>query len=122
MAKILVVEDDPSIREDIVDILTIEGHEVTSAENGALAIESILVALPELILCDITMPIMDGYAFYTWLRTNPATESLPFAYLTAKSTTEDLAIGESFMVNAYITKPFTVQELLDVVHTLLNRT
>ena len=96
MKKILVIEDDNQIRENVAEILTLSGYEVITAENGKRGIERSLSELPDLILCDVTMPDLDGYGTLAILNKYPQTAGIPFIYLTAKAEREDFRKGIHF--------------------------
>lgn len=122
MAKrILVVEDDLPIREGIVDILEIAGYEVDSAANGKEGLERIQAAQPDLIISDIMMPEMDGYAFYKAVHQNPQWAAIPFIFLTAKGEKEDIRLGRALGADEYIVKPFEREDLLLTVEARLRR-
>jgi len=119
--RILVIEDDPAIRSNLVEILGEEGFEVMAAENGADGVALALARRPDLAICDITMPILDGYGVLRAVREHPSTASLPFIFLTAKAERSDVRTGMTLGADDYLTKPFTIPELLDAVQTRLRR-
>ena len=119
--KILVIEDNQQVRENIVEILDNEGFEMHQAENGIIGIEQSKKVQPDLILCDIMMPDMDGYDVLIHLRKNVLTSTIPFIFLTAKDTREDLRKGMQLGADDYISKPFTIDEILDAVNTRIHR-
>ncbi|NKB17672.1 MAG: response regulator, partial [Pseudanabaena sp. CRU_2_10] len=112
MTKILVVEDMDSLREEIIETLTYEGFEVIGAENGAVGVELALKHLPNLIICDVMMPELNGYETLTTLRREPSTATIPFIFLTAKADKVDMRQGMQLGADDYLTKPFTIEELL----------
>ncbi|HEY9649359.1 MAG TPA: response regulator [Coleofasciculaceae cyanobacterium] len=112
MTKILVIEDEEAVRENIMELLDAEGFEALAAENGRIGVELAQQQLPDLILCDVRMPELDGHGVLTALRSQPTTASIPFMFLTAKAAITDLSKGLELGANAYITKPFTLTELL----------
>lgn len=121
MTKILVIEDEESVRENIVELLDTEGFEAISAKNGRIGLSLAQKELPDLILCDVRMPELDGYGVLTGLRSEPTTAAIPFIFLTAKAAKTDLSLGLELGANAYITKPFTLVEVLDrIEETLLH--
>lgn len=85
MIKILIIEDNHDVRENTADILELEGYEVTSAENGKIGVERAKQLLPDVIVCDIMMPELDGYGVLEELNKNAQTSSIPFIFLTAKT-------------------------------------
>jgi len=121
MTKILVIEDTAEIRENILDFLEAEDFEVMAATDGRSGLELARQNQFDLILCDIMMPEMDGYAVITELRQNSATADIPFIFLTAKSDRSDLRLGMNLGADDYLTKPFTPNELLEAITARLNR-
>ncbi len=119
MTKILVIEDEESVRENIVELLDTEGFEVIAAKNGRIGLCLAHKELPDLILCDIRMPELDGYGVLTGLRSEPKTALIPFIFLTAKAAKTDLSFGLELGAKAYITKPFSLVELLDTIEQTL---
>lgn len=112
---ILVIEDDPFIRESIQDVLSLEGYQIQTAANGALGVKLALEKLPDLILCDVAMPAMDGYAVLAQLQQHPATATTPFIFLTARTTRADLRQGMNLGADDYLVKPCTAIELLQAI-------
>jgi PAS domain S-box-containing protein len=114
---ILVIEDDQNIRESIIDLLETSNFNVISAPNGkeglALAIEKV----PDLILCDVMMPLMDGYEVIQAVRNEKTLKDVPFIFLSAKSQKTDMRKGMDLGADDYLTKPFRAQELFDAVET-----
>ncbi len=121
MKKILVVEDETSIREDLRMILSINNYEVLSAENGKEALEIIKNTIPDLILSDIMMPVMDGYELLSEILKNKSTADTPFLFLTAKTDTREQRAGMALGADDYITKPFHLEELLQAIDARLKR-
>ncbi|OLP17875.1 hypothetical protein BST81_12510 [Leptolyngbya sp. 'hensonii'] len=115
MCKILVIEDDANIRSNIVEMLEDEGYKVLEAQNGAVGVQLAQVHLPDLILCDVMMPEIDGYGVLKILRQTPSTALIPFVYVTAKTDKSDLRQGMNLGADDYLTKPFTRLELLDAI-------
>lgn len=115
MKKILVIDDNAGIRENTAEILTLAGFEVETAENGKRGVEKALVAVPDLIVCDIMMPQLDGYGVLHLLKANATTEQIPFIFLTAKSERIDFRKGMELGADDYITKPFDDLELLKAI-------
>jgi two-component system, sensor histidine kinase and response regulator len=120
-AKILIIEDTESVRENIAEILDAENFESHTAENGEIGVEMARKIQPDLILCDIMMPGMDGYEVIKKLRENEITATTPFIFLTAKSAVENIREGMLLGADDYIPKPFTIEQLLDAVNTRLER-
>jgi DNA-binding NarL/FixJ family response regulator len=122
MAKqLLVVDDDPSLLLAVSDTLRAENYDVVTARRGAEAMVRIAEALPDLIISDIRMPGMDGYALVRNLRASPRTRLIPIVFLTAKDETADRVAGFRSGVDAYITKPFETDELVAIVKSILER-
>ncbi|MDJ0518919.1 MAG: response regulator [Trichodesmium sp. MO_231.B1] len=121
MKKILVIEDDKSILTIITDILEAEDFVVVGAKNGRVGIEKAQQEIPDLILCDVMMPEVDGYGVLKSLRQNLVTEAIPFIFLTAKSTKADLREGMELGADDYLTKPFTRDELMKAINTRLDK-
>jgi len=115
MAKILVIEDEPELRANVARLLKAEGYEVVTAANGVTGAEMALAQPPDLIICDIAMPEMDGFGVLFSLRENVTTSNVPFIFLTASTRTYDRNFGVELGANDYITKPFKLQDLLDAV-------
>ncbi|NEO89759.1 MAG: hybrid sensor histidine kinase/response regulator [Moorea sp. SIO3G5] len=119
MSKILVIEDEEDIRTIVVEILRAENFDVIEAENGEIGVELAKNELPNLIICDIKMPKLDGYGVMIQLRENPSTQTIPLIFITAKSLKSDLRMGMELGADDYLTKPFTRDELLGAVTTRL---
>ncbi|ERT08857.1 response regulator [Lyngbya aestuarii BL J] len=121
MSKILVIEDEFAIRDNIIELLEIEDFEVFSAENGRIGFQQASEHLPDLILCDVMMPDLDGYGVLSALRSNPTTATIPFIFLTAKAEHTDIRQGMGLGADDYLTKPCTAEELLEAVKTRLKK-
>lgn len=119
MAKILVIEDEADVRDSIVDILNAEDFIVDSAANGQDGLTLIAEFRPDLVLCDIMMPILDGYGVLEHLRRQEATKTLPFIFLTAKADKAEMRTGMNLGANDYLTKPFTHDDLLGMIRARL---
>ncbi|MCX7908325.1 MAG: hybrid sensor histidine kinase/response regulator [Ignavibacteria bacterium] len=117
MKKILVVDDSDYILESTSVLLSLEGYEVYTATNGEEGFQKALEVLPDLILCDIQMPIMDGYTMLEKIRSNPKTEFIPFIFLTAFGEKQNIREGMIRGADDYITKPFTHQEIIEALNT-----
>ena len=120
-ATILVIEDNTEMRENISSILHLSHYKVISAENGKAGVELAQRHLPDLVLCDVMMPELDGYGVIHILRRDPATASIPFVFLTAKADKADFRAGMNLGADDYITKPFDGLDLLKVVEVRLKR-
>jgi two-component system sensor histidine kinase/response regulator len=121
LKKILVVEDEQSLRKDIIEMLSYEGFEVLGAENGRVGIEEARKHLPDLIICDIMMPELDGYAVLDELRKETRTAAIPFIFLTARTDKMDRRLGMEQGADDYLTKPFAVKELLKAIETRIKK-
>ncbi|HTE24752.1 response regulator [Flavitalea sp.] len=115
MKNLLVIDDNTEIRENTAEILTLAGFNVQTAENGKRGVELALKELPDLIVCDIMMPELDGYGVLHLLKNNPLTEHIPFIFLTAKTERPDFRKGMELGADDYITKPFDDLELLRAI-------
>lgn len=121
MKKILVIDDDSGIREGICQILETEGFMVESAPDGQSGLAKALSLQPDIILCDVVMPGMDGYAVISRLRENALTDTIPFVFLTGKSEPGDIRRGMNLGADDYLYKPFSADELLSAIQLRLKR-
>ena len=121
MKKILVIEDDTTIRENTAEILEMASYRVDTAENGKMGIESALKSKPDLIVCDIMMPELDGYGVLNILQHNPALNNIPLIFLTAKAENSEFRKGMGLGADDYITKPFSGTDLLNSVQSRLRK-
>jgi two-component system, OmpR family, alkaline phosphatase synthesis response regulator PhoP len=121
MVKILVIEDEVYVRENLVDLLEAEDHEVVGAENGILGLLWAFEKLPDLIICDVMMPEIDGHEVLRALRQDPFTANIPFIFLTALSDKIDIRQGMELGADDYLSKPYTRSDLLGAVSIRLKR-
>src|SRR6059058_1970505 len=122
MAKtILVIDDNNDIRENTVEILDLAGYKTFAAENGKRGVEVATKEKPDLIVCDIMMPELDGYGVLHLLRKNQDTQNIPFIFLTAKTERSDLRKGMEMGADDYVTKPFDDIELLNAIEVRLKK-
>ncbi|MEH2249130.1 EAL domain-containing response regulator [Nostoc sp.] len=121
MPKILIIEDEEAVRENILDLLEAEDFETLAAANGRIGVHLAISEVPDLILCDMMMPEIDGYGVLTALRQDPSTAIIPFIFLTAKSAKSDFRQGMDMGADDYITKPFTRAELLNAIMNRLEK-
>ncbi|WP_405572585.1 response regulator [Winogradskyella sp. Asnod2-B02-A] len=121
MKKILLIEDNQDVRENTAEILEIENYYVSTAENGKIGVEKALKIIPDLIICDIMMPELDGYGVFESLKSMSKTASIPFIFLTAKSEKEDLRKGMNLGADDYLTKPFEENELLEAIECRIKK-
>ena len=117
MRSILLIEDNAELRENTAEILELANYKVTSAENGKVGIQKALENKPDLIICDVMMPELDGYGVLHLINKNPELSGIPFIFLTAKSERSDLRKGMEMGADDYITKPFTDIELLNAIES-----
>jgi DNA-binding response OmpR family regulator len=118
---ILLIEDNPDIRENTEELLELAGYDVITAENGKIGIKEAKENLPDLILCDIMMPVMDGYDVIYYLSIDSKTSCIPFIFLTAKSEKTDFRKGMELGADDYLTKPFEEVELIKAIERRLNK-
>ena len=121
MKRILVIEDQPVMRRNIQTILEMEGFEVVAADNGRKGLEAARKNPPDLILCDVMMPEMDGYGVLTALRQDQRTATIPFIFLTAKGEKDDLRSGMNLGADDYLTKPVANNDLVHAIEARLSR-
>lgn len=121
MAFVLVIEDEAPLRENLVRILQAQGHRVIAAENGEAGLARLREAPPDLVICDILMPGVDGYGVLAELRARPGTAAIPFIFVTASAGQMELARGLESGADAYVTKPFRLDELAAAVESCLAR-
>ncbi len=119
--SILVIEDSNVLREEIGDILRLEGYEVWEAENGRVGLELAKLRRPTMILCDVVMPEMDGLSVLRAVRQNHETETIPLIFLTGQADKRDIRRGMELGADDYLTKPFTAEELLGAVRARLQK-
>lgn len=121
MKTILVIDDNTDIRENTAEILTLAGYQTFTAENGKRGVEIASREKPDLIVCDIMMPELDGYGVLHLLKNRPETENIPFIFLTAKTERTDFRKGMEMGADDYITKPFDDIELLKAIEIRLKK-
>jgi len=121
MKTILVIDDNTEIRENTAEILALAGYQVHAAENGKKGVELAIKEKPDLIVCDIMMPELDGYGVLHLLKMNTGTEHIPFIFLTAKTERGDFRKGMEMGADDYITKPFDDIELLRAIEIRLKK-
>ncbi|MBV8142739.1 MAG: response regulator transcription factor [Verrucomicrobia bacterium] len=121
MRKILVIEDEVEMRRNLATILRLEKFHPLAAENGRVGIELAKREKPDLILCDVMMPELDGYGVIAALRADPETLSIPFIFLTAKGEKPDIRAGMNLGADDYLTKPIAKSDLLAAVRSRLER-
>ncbi|MBK8020642.1 MAG: response regulator [Chloroflexi bacterium] len=120
MARLLVIEDDTHIRNEVMDWFQFEGFDVIGAANGRQGLEAVREHSPDVILCDISMPEMDGHDVLIGLRSNSEYSHIPFIFLTAAADRESMRRGMTLGADDYLTKPFSRDEVLNAVYTRLD--
>jgi len=121
VAAILIIEDQAKILENILETLELEGFQTMGASNGMTGVQLARAHQPDLIICDVMMPGMDGYGVLLELQNNPETSTIPFVFLTARADRESQRQGMELGADDYLTKPFTRSELVAAVTTRLNK-
>jgi len=121
MKKILVIEDSPEMRRNLLTILKLEKFHPLGAENGRVGIELAQRERPDVILCDVMMPELDGYGVIKALREDAATVTIPFIFLTAKGEKPDIRAGMNLGADDYLTKPVAKVDLLNAINARLQR-
>jgi CheY-like chemotaxis protein len=121
MKKILIIEDNKDVRDNTAEILNLAEYEVITAENGRIGIEKAIQFKPDLVVCDIMMPGLDGYGVLESLHKNSDTSTIPFIFLTAKINRDDVRLGMNLGADDYLTKPFDENELLEAIECRLRK-
>jgi CheY-like chemotaxis protein len=121
MKTILIIEDNQDVRENLAEILHLSSYNVITAPNGILGVETALKEIPDLILCDIMMPELDGYGVLKILNKNPKTTNIPFIFLTAKVSQNDFRKGMMLGASDFLTKPCTDLDLLEAIEVRLKK-
>jgi DNA-binding response OmpR family regulator len=122
MKKILLVEDTPDLLANITDVLTMEGFKVISATDGVEALEKLDFVKPDLIITDLLMPRMDGFAFIETIKLNEDLKNIPVLIFSAKATAENEAQGLQAGAIQYLKKPCPTDYLLKIIHNLITQT
>lgn len=120
MVQILIIEDDNSIRDNTAELLELEGYTTIRASNGKQGLEQVGLNLPDLILCDVLMPEMDGFSVLNHLRETLAKERIPFIFFSAKSEKYEVEIGLDAGADDYLIKPFELVDLLASIEKCLS--
>jgi CRP-like cAMP-binding protein/CheY-like chemotaxis protein len=121
MARILLIEDNPEIRENMTEILELAGYNVDNAPNGKDGVDLALAQRPDIIICDIMMPVLDGYGVLHLIQKHPELNGVSFIFLTARSERHEIRKGMESGADDYITKPFGGTELLNAIETRLKK-
>lgn len=119
MKRILVIDDDKSILKAIRTILRHEGYRVYTADNGEKGISKVVTVKPDLIICDLILPDMDGLEIVKWIKKVKKEKGLPVIILSARDEDKDISEGYEFKADYYITKPFTNEQLLYGIKLML---
>ncbi len=119
--KILIIEDNDDIRESTAEMLELAGYVTLTAKNGRIGVEFAIKNVPDIILCDIMMPELDGYGVLYLLQKNPKTANIPFIFMTAKAERADMRKGMEMGADDYLTKPFDDVELFNAIESRLKR-
>jgi CheY-like chemotaxis protein len=118
MLKVVVIEDETLILENLLETLTLLGYDATGAADGNAGINLVKTDQPDLIICDIMMPGVDGWQVYDSLRSDPGTASIPFIFLTAVADDGSIERAVELGVDGYVTKPFMTDDLVEVIHSV----
>ncbi|MEL6159373.1 MAG: response regulator [Cyanobacteria bacterium J06623_5] len=121
MLKVLVIEDEIEIRANLLELLALEGYDIMGADNGVTGLIGAMQFEPDLILCDVMMPELDGYDVLAALRQEPKTALIPFIFLTAFADKGDIRQGMRLGADDYLTKPFTCAEVLEAIEARLKK-
>ena len=121
MNTVLLIEDNEDIRENMAEIMELSGYKVLTAPDGKEGVESAIKHKPNIIICDIMMPVLDGYVVIHMLQKNPETQNIPFIFLTAKAERTEMRKGMELGADDYITKPFNGTELLNAIESRLRK-
>lgn len=119
MKKILLIEDNLAIRENTTELLEISGYEVIPAVDGRQGLELMRSTMPDLVLCDIMMPELDGYQVIQEMRQDPGTKHIPFVFATASAEKSEMRRGLEMGADGYLRKPFDEVELLSTIKECL---
>jgi CheY-like chemotaxis protein len=117
---VLVIEDELAILNNIVTILQISGYNCIKANNGIDGLQQLENQQPQIILCDVMMPEMDGFEVLKKVKENPKTAQIPFCFLSARADVVDIDFALSIGANGYITKPFSAKDLLETLARLVS--
>ena len=117
MKKVLLIEDDMALRENTAELLELSNYEVTTAPNGRIGIDLAIANPPQIVVCDIMMPEVDGYGVLEALSSNPSTSHIPFIFLSAKTEHKEIRKGMDMGADDYLTKPFEEEELISAIES-----
>jgi len=119
MITILIVEDNSSIRENVVEMLELEGYNVYAALDGFMGLQIATDIIPDLILCDVMMPELNGHELFDKLKKNPSTNNIPFVFMTSSVENKEIELALSKGADGYIKKPFDDKEFFDTIEQCL---
>ena len=119
MKKILLIEDDVTVRENTAELLELSNYEVVTAPDGKKGVDKAKEEIPDIIVCDIMMPELDGYDVLTRLSEDSETKGIPFIFLSAKTEHKDVRRGMDLGADDYLTKPFEEEDLLSAIESRL---
>ena len=122
MKKVLIIEDDNTLRDNMEELLTLYDYEVLKAKDGAQGLEMARKIVPDIIVCDIMMPEKDGFEVLESLSLNDKTRLIPFIFLSAKTDRQDVRKGMNMGADDYLTKPFAEDELISAIRSRLAKT
>jgi DNA-binding response OmpR family regulator len=114
---VLIIEDEKQVRESIVDILKLKGYKTLEAADGTTGFELAQTLIPDVVLCDIMMPFMNGFETISKFKSNSLTKYIKFIFLTAKTEDENRQLGIELGASAYITKPFAVDQIINAIES-----
>ncbi|QIF04613.1 response regulator transcription factor [Roseimicrobium sp. ORNL1] len=120
-SSILLIEDEPQMRSNMRTVLELEGYHVQAVSNGRLGIEALRADKPDLVLCDVMMPELDGYGVLALMRSKSETVDIPFIFLTAKGEKADVRTGMNSGADDYLVKPVGIRDLIDAIESRLRR-
>jgi len=121
MKTVLVIEDNLEIRENTAEILELAGYKVITADNGEQGLSIVARENPDIVLCDILMPGINGYQVMKEIRDNPLTAGIPFIYVTASAEKTDVKLAMGLGANGYVRKPFDIQELMEAIEDVTKK-
>lgn len=121
MNRVLVIEDDPEILENIEEILELQSYQILATSSSVTGLQLAREALPSLVICDVVMPELDGYALLSELRQQSETATIPFIFLTGRTDRADIRLGMELGADDYLIKPFTQAELIGAVQSCLTK-
>ena len=119
MKQILLIEDDKALRENTEELLELAGYSVNTAPNGKIGVNAAIEDVPDIIICDIMMPELDGYGVLQQLSNNEKTKQIPFIFLSAKTEHKEIRKGMDLGADDYLTKPFDEEDLISAIESRL---